>query len=203
MLDKNPNQVFDKDLLEIKNKFSEKNLNFILSSNPFFKTEFLNKLVESADVPVVFLDFDLLYSGYVNSGIIKKNEKLEILVSNGETFIDDIKEIIRKIESKKSLIILDTLNGLYNMFDELEYVRFINSAIMLLSSVAKYSNSLIVITAMTRKNESNEYILSPTGRHLFRSKNAGFYNLITSELGLVLNVLDKTEENVRSFNIIK
>lgn len=203
MLDKNPNQVFDKDLLEIKNKFSEKNLNFILSSNPFFKTEFLNKLVESADVPVVFLDFDLLYSGYVNSGIIKKNEKLEILVSNGETFIDDIKEIIRKIESKKSLIILDTLNGLYNVFDELEYVRFINSAIMLLSSVAKYSNSLIVITAMTRKNESNEYILSPTGRHLIRSKNAGFYNLITSELGLVLNVLDKTEENVRSFNIIK
>ena len=100
-MDKNPNQVFDKDLLEIKNKFSEKNLNFILSSNPFFKTEFLNKLVESADVPVVFLDFDLLYSGYVNSGIIKKNEKLEILVSNGETFIDDIKEIIRKIESKK------------------------------------------------------------------------------------------------------
>ena len=125
MLDKNPNQVFDKDLLEIKNKFSEKNLNFILSSNPFFKTEFLNKLVESADVPVVFLDFDLLYSGYVNSGIIKKNEKLEILVSNGETFIDDIKEIIRKIESKKSLIILDTLNGLYNMFDELEYVLFL------------------------------------------------------------------------------
>lgn len=202
-MDKNPNQVFDKDLLQIKNEFSEKNFNIILSSNPFFKTEFLNKLIESVDVPVVFLDFDLLYSGYVNSGMIKKNEKLEILVSSGTTFIDDIKKIIRKIENKKSLIIIDTINGLYNMFDELEYVRFINSAIMLLSSVAKYSNSLIVITAMIRKNESNDYILSPTGRHLIRSKNVGFYNLITSESGLILNVLDKSEKNVRSFEIMK
>ncbi len=202
-MDKNPNQIFDKDLLQIKNEFSEKNFNIILSSNTFFKTEFLNKLIESVDFPVIFLDFDLLYSGYVNSGMIRKNEKLEILVSNGTTFIDNIKEIIRKIESKKSLIILDTINGLYNMFDELEYVRFINSAIMLLSSVAKYSNSLIVITAMIRKNESNDYILSPTGRHLVRSKNTGFYDLITSESGLILNVLDKSEKNARSFKIMK
>lgn len=203
MLDKNPNQIFDKDLLQIKNEFSEKNFNIILSSNTFFKTEFLNKLIESVDFPVIFLDFDLLYSGYVNSGMIRKNEKLEILVSNGTTFIDNIKEIIRKIQNEKSLIILDTINGLYNMFDELEYVRFINSAIMLLSSVAKYSNSLIVITAMIRKNESNDYILSPTGRHLVRSKNVGFYDLITSESGLILNVLDKSEKNARSFKIMK
>ncbi|MFZ8921532.1 MAG: hypothetical protein ACO2Y5_00955 [Nitrosopumilaceae archaeon] len=163
----------------------------------------MNKLIESVDFPVIFLDFDLLYSGYVNSGMIRKNEKLEILVSNGTTFIDNIKEIIRKIQNEKSLIILDTINGLYNMFDELEYVRFINSAIMLLSSVAKYSNSLIVITAMIRKNESNDYILSPTGRHLVRSKNVGFYDLITSESGLILNVLDKSEKNARSFKIMK
>ena len=203
VLDKNPNQVFDNDLLQIKNEFSEKNPNFILSSNSFLKTEFLNKLIESVDVPVIFLDFDLLYSGYVNSDIIKKNDRLEILVSNGATFHDDIKEIVRKIENKQSLIILDTINGLYNMFDELEYVRFINAAIMLLSSVAKYSKSLIVVTAMIRKNESNEYTLSPTGRHLIRSKKSGFFNLITSETGLILDVVDNSGKNVRSFEIMK
>ena len=202
MLDKNPNQIFDNDLLQIKNEFLEKNPNFILSSNSFLKTEFLNKLIESVDVPVVFLDFDLLYSGYVNSGMIKKNERLEILVSSGRTFNDDIKKIIRKIENRKSLVIFDTINGLYNMFDELEYVRFINAAIMLLSSVAKNSKSLIVVTAMIRKNDS-EYTLSPTGRHLIRSKKTGFYNLIPSETGLILNIVGKSEKNIRSFEIKK
>ncbi len=153
MLDKNPNQILGKDIFKIKNKFSEKNPNFILSSSPFLKTEFLDKLIKSTNSQIIFLDFDLLYSGYVNSGIIKKNENLEICVSTLNSFNEDIKHIITKIENKKSLVILDTLNGLYNMFDELEYVRFINAVIMLLSSVAKFSNSIIVVTVMTRKKQ--------------------------------------------------
>ena len=87
------------------------------------------------------------------------------------------------------------------MFDELEYVRFINAVIMLLSSVAKFSNSLIVVTVMTRKNENNEYILSPTGRHLTRSKKAGFYDLIVSETGLILSVLENSSKQGKSFKI--
>lgn len=194
MLDKNPNQILDKDIFKIKNEFSEKNPNFILSSSPFLKTEFLNKLIKSTNSQIIFLDFDLLYSGYVNSGIIKKNENLEICVSTVNSFNEDIKHIITKIENKKSLVILDTLNGLYNMFDELEYVRFINAVIMLLSSVAKFSNSLIVVTVMTRKNENNEYILSPTGRHLTRWKKAGYYDLIISDTGLILNIIENSRK---------
>ena len=106
----------------------------------------------------------------------------------------DIKKIIKKIENKKSLVILDSLNGFYNMYDELEYVRFINATIMLLSSVAKYSKSIIIITAMTRKNESSEYVLSPTGRHVVRIKNAGFYELELSGKNLILNLMNSDRE---------
>lgn len=203
MLDKNHNQIFNQNISQVQNELSKRNPNFVLSSNPFVKTEFLHKLVESTSLPVFFLDYDLLYSGYVASGIIKNNEKLKFFVTTKSSFSYDIKQIIKKIENRKSLIILDSLNGLYNMYDELEYVRFINATIMLLASVAKYSKSIIIITGITRKNESNEYVLSPTGRHIVRIKNAGFYELGLSETSLILNLMDNNEENKNSYEIYR
>ncbi|MGD8707605.1 MAG: hypothetical protein PVI88_02855 [Nitrosopumilaceae archaeon] len=203
MLDKNHNQVFNQNISQVQNEFSDSNPNFVLSSNPFVKTEFLHKLVESMGLPVFFLDCDLLYSGYVASGIIKKNDKLEFFVATKSSLNNDIKQIIKKIENEKSLVILDSLNGFYNMFDELEYVRFINATIMLLSSVAKYSKSIIIITGITRKNEGKGYILSPTGRHIVRIKKAGFYELGLSETSLILNLMDSNQENKRSYEISK
>ena len=198
-LDKNHKQFFNQDISQVQSEFSERNPNFVLSSNPFVKTEFLHKLVESMGLPILFLDCDLLYSGYVASGIIKKNDKLEFFVTTKSSLNNNIKQIVKKIENEKSLIILDSLNGLYNMFDELEYVRFINATIMLLSTVAKYSKSIIIITGMARKNDSNEYVLSPTGRHVVKIKKAGFYELELSETSLILNAMDNNQENIRSF----
>lgn len=202
-MDKNHNQALNQNISQIQSEFSGRNPNFVLSSNPFVKTEFLHKLVESMNLPVFFLDCDLLYSGYVASGIIKKNDKLKFFVTTKSSLNNDIKQIIKKIENEKSLIILDSLNGLYNMFDELEYVRFINSTIMLLSSVAKYSKSIIIITGMARKNENKEFVLSPTGRQIVRIKKAGFYELGISETSLILNLIENTQENKRSYEISK
>ncbi|MFB5607141.1 MAG: hypothetical protein ACE5RG_03460 [Candidatus Nitrosomaritimum yanchengensis] len=202
-MDKNHNQALNQNISQIQSEFSGRNPNFVLSSNPFVKTEFLHKLVESMNLPVFFLDCDLLYSGYVASGIIKKNDKLKFFVTTKSSLNNDIKQIIKKIENEKSLIILDSLNGLYNMFDELEYVRFINSTIMLLSTVAKYSKSIIIITGMTRKNKNKEFVLSPTGRQIVRIKKAGFYELGSSETSLILNLMENTQENKRSYEISK
>lgn len=203
MLDKNHNQISNQNIFQVQSDFFKRNPNFVLSSNPFVKTEFLHKLIESINLPVFFLDYDLLYSGYVASGIIKKNEKLEFFVTTKSSLNNDIKQIIKKIENTKSLIIFDSLNGLYNMFDELEYVRFINATIMLLSAVAKYSKSIIIITGITRKNESKEYVLSPTGRHILSIKNAGFYEIGLSETSLILNLMNNNQEEKRSYEIRK
>ena len=181
MLDKNPKQILDNDLAQMKNKFTDKNPNIILCSNTFLKTEFLNKLINSNAFPVIFLDFDLLYSGYVFSGMIKKNENVKIFHSSRINWEKDLKEIIEKISREKVLVILDSLNGVYNMFDELESTRFINAAIMLLASVARHSESQVIVTAMTIKNDDGEWILSPSGRHLMNSKKSGMYYLGMSE----------------------
>ena len=175
----------------MKNKFSDKSPNIILCPNPFLKTEFLNKLIDSDTFPVIFLDFDLLYSGYVISGMIKKNENVKIIRSSKINWENDLKEVIKKISEEKVLVILDSLNGVYNMFDEIESTRFINAIIMLLSSVARYTKSIIVATAMAIKNDDGEWILSPGGRHLMDSKKLGMYYLGMSETSLNLNSIEK------------
>ncbi len=203
MLDKNPNWILDNDLVQLKNEFSDKNPNIILCSEPFVKSEFLNRLIDSTTFPVIFLDFDLLYSGYVISGMIKKNENVKIIRSSRINLEKDLKEIIERISKEKVLVILDSFNGVYNMFDELESARFINATIMLLSSVARHTKSLIVATAMVIKNDSGEWILSPSGRHLIDSKKSGMYGLEISQTSLVLNSIDKKLEYKKSFEIKK
>jgi SepF-like predicted cell division protein (DUF552 family) len=191
VLDKNPKHILDIDLAQMKNKFSDKSPNIILCTNPFLKTEFLNKLIDSDTFPVIFLDFDLLYSGYIFSGMIKKNENVKIIRSSKINWEKDLKEVIKKISEEKVLVILDSLNGVYNMFDEIESTRFINAIIMLLSSVARYTKSIIVATAMAIKNDDGEWILSPGGRHLMDSKKLGMYYLGMSETSLNLNSIEK------------
>jgi len=203
VLDKNPKWILDNDLVQLKNEFSDKNPNIILCSQPFLKSEFLNRLIESTTFPVIFLDFDLLYSGYVISGIIKKKENVKILRSSRVNLEKDLKEIIERISKEKVLVILDSFNGVYNMFDELESARSINATIMLLSSIARHTKSLIVVTAMALKNDNGEWILSPGGRHIIDSKNSGMYNLGISETSLVLNSMNNRLDYENYFEIKK
>ncbi len=203
MLDKNPKNILDNDFVEIKNEFSANGPNIILCTKPFLKAEFLKRLVNSSEFPVILLDFDLLYSGYVKSGLIKKKENISFFLSNRDTWERDLKETISQVSCKKALVVFDSLNGLYNMFDELESARFINSAIMLLSSIAKETRSMIVVTAMATKNEKGELILSPSGRHLLKSKRSVMYSLGLYETSLILNSLDSNQDRSKSFEIQK
>jgi hypothetical protein len=202
MLDKNPEQILDNDLNKINDEFLEKNPSIILCSKPFLKSEFLKRLIESQSIPKIFLDFDLMYSGYFNSGMIK-NESVEIFRPSRNTWENDLKEIIEKISKQKVLVVLDSLNGIYNMFDELESARSINATIMLLSSVARTTKSVILVTAMVTKNENKEWILSPGGRHLMDSKKSGMYYLGMSETSLILDSVEKKLQNSKSFEIKK
>lgn len=191
MLDKNPKQVLDRDIAQIKNELSKNSINYIFCSKPFLKTEFLNRLVNSNSFQVFFLDFDLLYSGFVISGMLKKNKNVRIFRSSRVNLEKDLLEIIKKISKENVLVILDSLNGVYNMFDELESSRFINAIIMLLSSIAKHSKSVIVVTAVVKKNDNEEWILSPSGRRFIDSKKSRKYYLSTSETNLILKSIDE------------
>ena len=163
-MDKSPEIILDDNLKYIQSEFKKNIPNLILSSNSFHKIEFLNKIISSTKNPIIFVDMDLLYSGYIESKIIQHKENLTIFQPNNLNWKEKLAEISNKISKEEFLIIIDSFNGIYNIFDDLESARFVNSCIMLLSSLGKQSNSTIIITAMARKKENSEWILSPGGK---------------------------------------
>jgi len=195
VLDKNPERVLDNNLSHIKKEF-EKNLpNILLFSEPFEKNLFLDKLITSVENSIIFIDIDLLYTGYVKSGMIKKKDNVELYQPNRENWEKDLSEIINKISKNKFFVIIDSFNRIYNMFDELESAIFINSCIMLLSSLGRKTNSSVIVTAMARKNENKEWILSPGGKQIIKSDKTGIYLLKKTDEGSIISTIGNKNKN--------
>jgi len=190
VLDKNPEIIFIDNLEYIQNEFKKNILNLLLCPNSFHKIEFLNKLIISVKNPIIFVDMDLLYSGYIKSEIIQEGNNLMIFQPNKLNWKEKLSEIITKISKKEFLIIIDSFNGIYNLFDDLESTRFVNSCIMLLSSLGKQANSTILITAMARKKENNEWVLSPGGKQIMQSTKIGIFSLKKIENDLIIKLIN-------------
>ena len=190
-MDKNPEIISDDNLEYIQNEFKKNIPNLILCSNSFHKIEFLNKIISSTKNPIIFVDMDLLYSGYIESKMIQEKENLMIFQPSNLNWKEKLSEIITKISKKEFLIIIDSFNGIYNLFDDLESARFVNSCIMLLSSLGKQTNSTIVITAMARKKENSEWILSPGGKHIMKSTKMEIYFLRKIHNDLLIRSIDQ------------
>ena len=125
--------------LEIKKEFENNVPSLVVCSEPFNKAEFLIHLINSTNFPIIFVDFDFLYSGYVKSGMIEKKNNITIMQPNKDNWNETLTEVLSKKSQEKFLIIIDSLNGIYNMFDDLDSVRFVNSSLMLLIFCRKAS----------------------------------------------------------------
>ena len=197
MLDKSSDQILKrKNFAHIQKEFDKNILNFVLCSESFHKVELLDGLVNISQVPVIVLDMDLLYTGYVESGMIKKSESVTIFnPSNKKNWNKELSEIITKILKNRFLVIIDSINGIYNIFEDNDSSRFINSCIMLLSSLTRNNKipddgprSNVVITAIARKKESGEWILSPGGKQIVKlGKKMGIFSLKKIENEFVIN----------------
>lgn len=195
-MDKSPEWILDNNLIHIQNEFRKNIPSILLCSEPFHKTEFLYRLINSVENPIILVDMDLLYSGYVKSGMIQKKNNLIIFNPEKTDWKEKLLEILTKVSKEKILVIIDSFNGVYNIFDDLESVRFINSCIMLLSTLGKNSDSSIIVTAMARKKENNEWVVSPGGKQIIKSKNTGVYFLKKIEEELVLSNIDKANSKI-------
>ena len=200
MLDKSPEWVLDNSLLHIKNEFEKNIPSIILCSDPLHKAEFLNRLINSIGHQIIFVDMDLLYTGYVESGMIRKKDNVIIFHPDKTNWKKELSNVITKISKERILVVIDSFNGVYNMFDDLESVRFINSCIMFLSSFGRETNSSVIVTGMARKKEEN-WIISPGGKQIIKSTKTGVYFLKKIEKNLIITTEKNTDEKSKLFKI--
>lgn len=192
MLDKSPELSID-DLSKIQIELEQKNPNIVLCSKPFHRIEFLNRLINSVEDPIIVVDADLLYTGYVESGMIKKKENLVIFNPDNKDWKEKLSKIISKVSKERCLVIIDSFNGVYNLFDELESAILVNSCIMLLSAIGNQTKSSVIVTGMARKKENGGWILSPGGKHIIKSERTGIFYLKKSLNGLVIATLGSSD----------
>ncbi len=166
---KNPNDDSKLNLQAIL----EKNLiNSIFCSDPFLKAGFISKLVQDTKLDVLYLDLDLMYSGYLISGILPSIKNVKLYQPTSETLYQTIKEILIKASMSQTIIIIDSLNGIFNILNRKKNVgKNVMSIIMLLASISRITSSYVIISSIVRYTKEG-WILSSTGKRLIETKNS-------------------------------
>ena len=178
-------------------------INSLFYSDPFLKVGFISKLIQDTKLGVLYLDFDLLYSGYLASGTISTKENLSLFQPTTETLYPIFKEILVKVSLSQNLIIIDSLNGLYNILNRKKNIgKTAMSFIMLLTSIAKMTQSYVVVASMARYKKKEGWILSPTGKRIIETKNSKKILLEYSKEGIEIEMPSNSSKILISPNLI-
>ena len=183
----------DQKKVTVRNALEQNTTNMIFYEDSFTKTSFFTREVSNYKVPIFYIDFDLQYTGFVKSGITQEMENLNLLHPENGSLREDLKSIIAKISREKSLIVIDSLNGFFNILEgDKDLGRLINSFLMLLVSAANHTKSTIIVGALSKLNEEGRWVLYNTGRsvidnehftkiQLTRKENNAFATLLNSD----------------------
>ena len=196
LLSKNPGQVNSK----IENILEQNLLNIIYYENSFAKAKFLTKTIEKWDIPTFYLDFDLLYSGYVKANVVPTLKNVTLLWPNSENLRENLESVIEKISMTKSVVVIDSLNGFFNILEDDDAGMLINSFIMMLASSAKNTKSIILVGSLSKLNEENEFVLHSSGRHVIDNKHMEKIQLVESNGLLKINILNFDNSTKSSFS---
>lgn len=189
--------------LNLQTMLEQDLINSVFYSDPFLKAGFISKLVQDTKLEVLYLDLDLLYSGYVVSGTIPTEKNLTLFQPTTETLYKMIKEILVKASLSQTIIIVDSLNGLFNMLNRKKNIgKTVMSIMMLLASMAKMTKSYLVVTSMVRYKKEEGWILSPTGKRLIETKNSKKILLEHGKEGIVLSMPSDSCKLVIPSNLI-
>ena len=190
------------DTNNLENILSQTKINSILYSDPFLKAGFIAKLVVDAKTDILYLDLDLLYSGYIVSGILSTSSNLSLFQPTLDLWNKILTKILVKLSTGKSIIIIDSLNGLYNLLNERKEIgKLVNSYIMLIASMARKTDSYVVVASMVRFKKEEGWVLSPTGKRLIETNMVKKILLEEDESGIILDFLNK-EKTIIPSNLI-
>ena len=187
------------DNLQIKDILEQNTLNVIFYESSFAKTTFFVKILSKWNIPTFYLDFDLLYSGFVKSGRTPLSKNITLLCPDADSLHENLRSVVDKISKTKSLVIIDSLNGFFNLLeDRKDTGQIINSLIMLLTSSAKNVNSIVVVGSLSKLINENEWVLYNTGRHVIENKYMTKIQLTESGGNIVVKSLkpDKSKNTI-------
>ena len=151
----------------IQNILRQNTTNMIFYEDSFAKTAFFTEEISNWEIPIFYFDFDLQYTGFARTGTTPSLKNLTLLYPESGSLREDLKSVIKKISKTRSLVIIDSFNGFFNLLEgEKDLGRLINSFLMFIASCAKHTKSTVIVGILSKLNDENEWILYNTGRRV-------------------------------------
>ena len=135
--------------------------------NAFSKIKLIQEITSNQSLPVLYIDLDFLFSGYIKSQLLTM-PNLTLFTTLESKMNEILPKILTKISTEPHLVIFDSINGLYNtLSNDADSGRLVNAILMLLARNVSFSNSILIISAMAGKKE-NIWLL-PNGRQILEN----------------------------------
>ncbi len=179
-----------------QNTLGQNTANIIFYEDSFAKTAFFTEEIPNWKIPIFYFDFDLQYTGFVKAGIVPSPKNLTTLHPENGSLHEDLKYVIEKISKTRSLVIIDSLNGFFNLLeDKKDLGRLINSFLILLVSSAKHTKSTVLVGSLSKLNDEDKWVLYNTGRHVLENEHFTKIQLTRSESGVLAKTLNPDNAN--------
>ena len=160
----------------------------ILCKSPFSKCSCLAEMARDSELAVIYVDADMLYSGYARAGMMDVPPHVLVRRPDPADWNAELAAIIRATARKPHLVILDTLNGLGGMWGGPGGIRLAGHSMMLLAAMGRDAGTVVVAAAVARKSAAG-WEMSPGGRlipgagHLYTLEKDGVIPLAGREPG--------------------
>ena len=129
-MDKNHTTFENFQLLEENLVSSSSNLLFY--ENAFSKIKLVQKITSEQTLPVLYIDLDFLFSGYVKSKLLTISN-LTLFNTLNSKINKILPKIFAKLAIEPHLVIFDSINGLYNtLSNDADSGRLVNAILMYL-----------------------------------------------------------------------
>ena len=180
----------------IQNILEQNTCNMIFYEDSFVKTAFFTKEIPNWEIPIFYFDFDLQYTGFVRSETTPQIKNLTLLSPEDGSLREDLKSVIEQVSKKRSLIIIDSLNGFFNVLEGNKDVgRLVNSFLMLLVTSARHTKSTVLVGILSKLNEDNKWVLYNTGRSVLDNNHFTKIQLDGKENSILTKLLNSDNSN--------
>ncbi len=173
-------------------------VNSVLCHDAFAKEAAIGRIIGACTDPVMLLDFDQLFTGYVNSEMVPRGDNLRIYSPDRQNWVGTFKELATRASSQQTVLIVDSLNGFFSVFDERDSGMYANSCMMMLSSSIRAAGGKIFLCSVARLREGEGWILHPTGRHVLDSGLISKF-FVRRQNGIQLEALSRENSTEKVF----
>ncbi|MEO9310520.1 MAG: hypothetical protein ABI337_09565 [Nitrososphaera sp.] len=166
-------------------------LGSISFDNAITKTYFFHKTAAIVEIPTIYFDFDLLYSGYLAANILRQHENVTVHQPKDDTWKSLLAKTLEQISQKRHLVIIDSLNGFFTVLaDHKNSGKLINDTLIMLASIGLRSDSTILAGSISKYKKDEGWVLSAIGRHIVEVNGMNHFSVRKQNSALRLTLVD-------------